>query len=102
MRSIKKQLRFVNIVLFIALLVSLFYLTYNVLISSNNYRLINHLKTSIRNLDDRIALEKEKNERMKNIYLRLYYNRNATMENFIRSYLFMVKPDEAIILKKEE
>jgi cell division protein FtsB len=102
MRSIRKQLKFINIVLFVSLLVSLFYLAYNVLISENNYSFIYKLKTSIRNLDKQIALEREKNEELQRIYLKMNYDKNETIESFIRGYLFMVKPDEAIILKKED
>jgi len=101
MRAIRKQLKFVNVILSITLLISLFFLIYNVYFSENNYKLIYKLRDSIHKLDKQIVLEKEKYKELEKLYLQLNYNRNETIENFIRSYLFMVKPDEAIILKKE-
>ena len=91
--------RFVDILLLFFFLLSIFYLLRNLLFSENGYRTIKHYRESIEGLKTILAKERERNRRLKEDYLFVTSHGNVSLQIFVRDYLWLVPPDEAVYLK---
>jgi len=100
MRS-KSVNRLIDLLLLLFALLSIFYLVKTLLFSPNGYERVKEYRQSIAYLDQLIEKEKKENLALREKLNRLHQNRTLYLKTFSRDYLFMVPPDEWIILKRK-
>jgi cell division protein FtsB len=93
--------RLVDALLITFVILSAFHLIKVVFFSENNYRTIKEYRKSIEYLNQLVEKERKKNAALKEKLEKLHQNRTLYLEVFTRDYLFMNRPDEWIILKRE-
>ena len=94
--------RFVDILLVVFFLLSLFYLVKNLFFGENRYEKVAQYRRSIEGLKGLLAKERERNLRLKEEYLFVTSHGNVSLQLFVRDYLWLVSPDEAVYLRDRE
>jgi hypothetical protein len=81
-------------------LLSLFYFVYNIFLSPQNstQKIFYYLK-SLNYLDKLLAVEKKRNEQLKEEYEFITYHPSLSIEAFDRDYLFLIPKDTWIMFK---
>ena len=93
---------FVDILLLIFFIFSLFYLFKNLFYSEYNLNKISEYKKSIKGLKHIITEEKKKNDILNGEYLFLLLYKDISLEIYAKDYLWLIPKTEAVFLKKEK
>ncbi len=92
--------RFIDFLLGLFFLFSLFYLVKNLFFSPNGYKKIGEYRESIENLRALIEREKRENRRLKEEYTFILNHRPLALKYFTQEYLWLVPPDVAVFLNR--
>ena len=92
--------RFIDTLLGLFFLLSLFYLVKNVFFSPNGYQKIKEYRESIENLRALIEKEKAENTRLKEEYTFILNHRSLALKYFTQEYLWLIPPDVAVFLSE--
>lgn len=93
---------FIDIILLVFFIFSIFFFLKNLFFSENNIYKISEYERSIEGLKKILQKEKEKNTFLKNEYLFILLYKNLSLSTFAKDYLWLVPKDEAVLLKKKE